>query len=449
MRNQKIGFVFFLVIFLFACSLLDSATPATPIPTVSETDILTGQETKQAVSTSQTPTLAYENSPAKTATTNGLVDIDNSKSETSILSNCPSLLLLNDRPILSKGSILFNGDKPGIWAIPAHSSTPVLVYEPTSWAVLSDDGKKILYFEQKEVGSEVGSVEGYSIIYDLINKDEVTTLRQADWYDLWDWLPEGQIKYLISLERNLNEGEKRKYALVDLNTEQVQIFEDVIDLPGYQYFEEPFYVGLASTDPKERFVLYSSSNDQGGTSVVLKDRFSGAIIWQHDGIGETPANVFPKPKWSNDGAQVLFSMPVSETVGEFDRIFRLTTDGDVEPLPAQPYPLLDENWPIGHLEPSPNDKYIHYSVWQSNWMGPGFIIDTINDTIAEICAPKSTFVNGRWISEEQFVYVMQLENGKQSLRILDTQTWRTQVLIETISDKEIAIFGWTPVEFSE
>jgi hypothetical protein len=81
--------------------------------------------------------------------------------------------------------------------------------------------------------------------------------------------------------------------------------------------------------------------------------------------------------------------------------------------------------------------------------GPGFIIDTETSEVGEICDPGTTFLEGEWMPDNYFVYRVMQQDGGQSLRVLDVAHWTMQVLAESDPETGFAIFGWTPVEFSE
>lgn len=382
---------------------------------------------------------ALQDTPA--ITTTAVPDtIPSSVSDITATRKCPMVIPIGTSPLWSKGSVLFQRDTSGIWAISAKDTTPVLVHED-SWLILSDDGTSLMRFEQ----DELGSIEGDLIIYDLISGEEIRTRRQADWFILWDWLSDGRIKFLVSLERTFSVGEKREFALVNPNTDQYEIIVEYLDLPGYQFYEEPFYTGIASKDPSDQFVLYTMQGEQGTADVILRDRQTDSIIWRQEGTLGTHGYPHPVPKWSGD--RILFSMHVSEANNEFYKIFSLTIDGQLEQLPPQPFPLLDQDWQLGYLDRSPNERYIYYNVWQLNQEGPGFIVDTVTSETSEICDPSTTFLGGQWISESQFLYRIRKEDGRKSLRVLDIPSWTTQELVEVGLDSGLTDIGWTPVEF--
>ncbi|MCA9956375.1 MAG: hypothetical protein KC434_16720, partial [Anaerolineales bacterium] len=81
--------------------------------------------------------------------------------------------------------------------------------------------------------------------------------------------------------------------------------------------------------------------------------------------------------------------------------------------------------------------------------GAGFIVDIANSWVGEICDDMSTFIEGQWVTEGQFVYKVLLENGGQALRLLDITTWTVQTLSELPTGQGFLIFGWTPLEFEQ
>lgn len=433
------GLLMFGLIYLTACSTpslnVDTVTPVFSRPTTPNNE--EHGETNQTSGSSLSITVTA--SPIIMTPDESLTVPPDLK----LQKECPAMVLPQTLPLWSNGSLLFSSESPGIWAISANSLTPTLVYDQASWAILSDDGTKLLRFEQ----NELGSVEGYSIIYDLINKEEIRTPRQANWFILWDWLQDGRLKYLISQERTFGFGEKRQFALVDPLTGESESFLEELALPGYQFYEEPFYTGIASVDPTGKFVLYTVKGEQGTADVALLERETGRLIWQQEGVLGTHGYPYPEPVWRSINHYVLFSMPVSNGSESFYKIFSLSYEGQLEHLPPQPFPLLDQNWQLNYLSRSPDGRYINYGLLLLNGEQSNFIVDTITYQVGEVCDLDVNFLNGEWISENQFLYLVKREDGGKALRVLDVPTWTAQEIITTNPESALAIIGWTPIEF--
>lgn len=395
-----------------------------------------------AVASSTAAALQPDDSVPTSTTT--LVETPLSTPSWKLRSECPSLTDLDSMPLWSQGSILFKGEELGIWAIPASNPMPMLAYNQDSWVILSDDGTKLLRFEQ----NELGSVEGFSVLYDLISQEEIRTRRLANWFVLWDWLPDGRLKYLVERERTFGFGELREFALVNPITGESETVVEELDLPGYQFYEEPFYTGIASVDPTGQLVLYTVQGERGTADVALLNRQAGVFIWQQEGVLGTHGYPHPEPEWAADGSSVLFSMRVSEESLSFYKLFILDRSGQVEKLPLQPFPLLDQDWQLGDLSRSPNEQYIYYNVWQSGGKGPAFIVDTNSIEVGEVCGSGTTFLDGEWLSEGHFLYRVR-QDGGYSLRVLDVANWTAQELAKAGPDAVIFSIGWTPVELSQ
>jgi hypothetical protein len=82
----------------------------------------------------------------------------------------------------------------------------------------------------------------------------------------------------------------------------------------------------------------------------------------------------------------------------------------------------------------------------------GFVLDTETWELGEICQAGTSFIDGFWLSSEQFVYRVSTEKDGQaihSLRFLDIPGWTTQILFEPGPGYGVNIFGWTPIEFPQ
>ena len=299
---------------------------------------------------------------------------------------------------------------------------------------ISPDGNKLLRFEKAQ---EADSLY-FAVVYDLMTKEEIFASRPQPYF-LGHWLLDGRIEYLANLERQIGEGEYHEFLVLDMATQLTETVNIELDLPRYEYSEEPLYQGIASVDPLVQRALYT----MGGFDVTLRDIMTGTNIWHYDGA----YGLYPFPKWTGDGSKVLFSIPVDDGEQRYHRIFSLTRGGQEEELPPQPYPGLDAQ-EVRYLTFSFDERYIHYSLQETLLTGEGFIVDVSNSWVGEICSGKGTFIEGQWVAEGQFVYNVLLEGGGQSLQLLDVPTWTSQILAELPSGEGFVVYGWTPLDLS-
>lgn len=387
-----------------------------------------------------------------------LQPMSTNESEIVLRNECPVSAKSDASPLWSSGSILFasgqvdnsfhvlfGAEHANILAVSANGPDLKLAYEIPAGqgfrVIISDDGTKLLRFEQPDPES----LEKYPVIYDLVSQEEKHGIQTSS-LNVYDWLPDGRVKYLVDFERIFGVEERYEFLTIDPMTQNSEMTVEELELPGYQFYEEPFYTGIASIDPTSQLVLYTLISDQGTADVALRNRETESIIWQQRGVFSTHGYPYPNPDWDVNGSRVLFSMPVSEAGHDYFKFFSLTRDGQVEQLPSQPFPFADEQ-PVRELSRSPSGRYIFYSLRQSPVTGSGFIVDTLTSRIGEICDPETTFLDGEWVTENQFVYRVLLEEGGQSLRVLDIPTWTMQELANSSANTGFAIFGWTPIEF--
>lgn len=370
------------------------------------------------------------------------------------LRDCPTVLPADAPPLLSGGSLLYitgQTDETNLYffamkehsdvlAFSADSLIPAPIYTIPSNLIrvtISPDGTKLLRFESAEERPD--DYLYHAVVFDLITKEEIYS-DQPQPYISGNWLPDGRIESesFMSLERQMGVGEHHEFFVLDMTTQVTETISLDLDLPHYDYFEEPFY-GIASVDPSGQRVLYTI----GGYDVVLRDLISGTNIWYYEGV----YGLYPFPEWSNDGEKVLFSIPIEENNQHYYKIFRLTREGKEESLPLQPYPGLNEE-EVRYLNFPLDEQYIHYALQESFMKGAGFILDVSNTWIGEICSGQGEFIEGEWVAEDQFVYTVLLEGGGQSLHLLDVPTWTSQTLAEVPPGEGFVVYGWTPLELT-
>lgn len=381
-------------------------------------------------------------------------------SELNYFKTCPVMLASNRTTFLSEGSILYATgkvdesslfffsriDHSDVLAFSVNNSDPIILYAVASEqdirVSLSPDGMRLLRFAQNQTGES----EYVSVVYDLVTREEIY-VSQPQPFSSGEWLLDGRIKYLVSHERQFREGENYEFLIFDPATHETQSLIITLSLPNYHFYEEPSYEGIASMDPTGELVLYTTRGADVTSDVALRNIKTDTNIWYQEGSSGVGYS-YPMPEWTVDGSNVLFSMSVSEGDQNYNKIFSLTRDGQDEELPPQPYPLLDE-LNIRGLSYSPDRQFIHYSTQETLVTGAGFIVDIANSWVGEICDDMSTFIEGQWVTEGQFVYKVLLENGGQALRLLDITTWTVQTLSELPTGQGFLIFGWTPLEFEQ
>ncbi len=373
--------------------------------------------------------------------------------------NCSLTIVTDTLALESKGSLLFSKNgQSSIWAYSIINSKSVLLYnaqtEPAS-TILSEDGTQLLLTFEEIVPSMGLSKE--VIIFDLENQEK--TMIQSSiksWISIWNWSSDGQLKYLISLDQIPSVGETRKYAIVTVASGQTEIVEEILDLSDYIFNDTVLYSEIASTSPNQNFVIYNTYNDQEN-SIVFRDLQADSVIWQHQGklIGTSfpqPSFLTPDPIWGNEN--VIFSGYINNNQNRKEGIFSLTYDGQIQHLVD--YATLGRDneryWIPRYLNLSPNEHYINFGVSQSTDKpprnkGPGFILDTETLEVYKICVTDGIFIDGKWISENQIVYRIQQNDGRQSLYLLDVLSWTSQIIFEMELGDVVNILGWTSIEF--
>jgi hypothetical protein len=416
---------------------------STETPTVTPFPLATPQSTNTPYPTEITPTKS-----APTITLNP---------------DCPSSLESDQPSLWTTGSILFESEDD-IWAISANNPTPQLIY-----ATDDNGGYLNFYIENganKILVSNYLGPEGDSYtVYDLVSQSVVGMPVESSELLIpiggrsVEWLPDNRARFAIDIERVDDVGETRTYLTVDPITGQTEVVREELDLPGYTFIERPAYIGVASVDPTGQLVLYSAWNGQNAYDFVLRDRDTGDVIWKQESL-YWPGLPVPEPHWEKEGRSVLFSADILNEARGYG-VLSLSRDGEVLPLPPQPFPLTEQWERINSLNRSPEGRYISYHLgafpngaFPDDATGPGVIVDTMTEQAGQICDDSqetdSTFYGGQWISEELFLYRVKTGDGKMSLRVLDVPSWTMQELAEIQATRFYDnAYGWTPVEFSD
>jgi hypothetical protein len=330
----------------------------------------------------------------------------------------------------------------GVFGLSANKIYPQLLAEPgTALIYLAPDGDKIAWHDYSKEPEEL-------VILELDTRQELSYPWQDSWSFVRGWAEDGRVKINVSGGWELGEGIFVNYAYFDIQTQAVQTAIYTLELPGFDYMQGPTG-GSASVDPTGQVVLYSAFGKEKWSAVVLRDIQTGNELWRYDDIQVPP---FPHPDWKTDGSQIVFALWLNEE--GFMKILSLSRDGQQleeltnQPLESLPYATVRD------LEWSPDGRYLYYAMMRSTSEGPAFILDTMTNTIREICTPGYAFLNGQWLPDShQFVYTVRRgeylqEAGVQELGILDVDSWTAQILAVSANENAtINILGWTPLEW--
>lgn len=392
------------------------------------------------------------------------IDEQNEDSDmTDLYDKCPQIY--NGETTLSSGSAIYNSDEiPGIWAISTSNQTPILVYdtsqrEPSSVMLSKDNNKLLIGFE------EYDPENGFKyeiIVYDLLDREEtLVNLESESWLTIWEWLDNGSVKFLENVESLPNLGEIQEYVIVNPTTQSIEEETKKFDLPGYLEDDgvQFLYSKIASVSPDQEHVLYTGLGTNSKSEIVLWDVDSNSLIWKQQGnfAGVNyppPSFLTSQPKWIENGDAVVFSGMLYEEDKINRGIFQVGQNAQLKQLVSYDnIPSDDEHgWHSRYFSISPNGRFVHVGLAKPSdepprIMGPGFFVDTVTGEVMEICDTNSVFIDGKWISNDQFLFRVRQFDDRQSLRILDIPSWTTQVLYDTASGDGINIIGWTPIEF--
>lgn len=345
-----------------------------------------------------------------------------------------------------------------------------------SSAPLIKNGESILFLDRSEGNGQIVAVDGFSgRIYEIqkfkniisriiVSKDgtelafELITsgIREAVVYNLISgqlvafplnieegggseiyWTEDGRIGIEIDRTENIGSGISFQTILLDPKTGRTEVSKGQYSLPGYFRVSPGFLTGIPAIDPMEERALYEKWDGEENitTKTIFLNLTSQQVIWKHD------TTYSGEPDWATDGSEVVFgSLYGSEP---YLKILSLTREGKISELSHQP--LADYEYMFRYFRISPDHRYIHFSLWQSIGSGPGYVLDTKDKEIREICGYLGEFIEGEWLVKKNLlVYKTQVE-GETHFWILDAQNWKTRKLI---SGKNITYIGFSSAELS-
>jgi hypothetical protein len=372
---------------------------------------------------------------------------------TAILSNtqtlktvsCEDLPVTNNAPVTGAGTVLyFSREIIGVGAISLSDLSQGNIFEglgvPALGAKLSPERNKIAYYR---LGEDL-------MLFDLI----AGTTTQIPYNENWStpsWSQDGRL-----LAHTTGDSPLKFYYLDPLTLE----VEEMIKPPGWPDVAYSTTNGLPGSgfiavDPTETFAIYTEMgiNTDYMTNFVLTNIQNGSELWRNIDVGvgyyEGP-NWYAEPKWNEAGSQAILVLP--QTYKQpYTLILSLTADGqETEIVRLSQLPGEGDFFQIRYLEWSSDQRFIHFSLFETPETGPGYILDTYTKTIYEICEPN--FIQGWWLPAEEgghLLYLAAEENGEQTLNLLDVTTWQSQQLLVTDNNfRTWNVIGWTPIEFS-
>jgi len=205
--------------------------------------------------------------------------------------------------------------------------------------------------------------------------------------------------------------------------------------------------GFLAVDPTETFAIYTEqvSSPVYAIHFVLRNIRDGNELWRNEDVGY---EYYMEPVWNENGSQALLVLPETDSRA-YTLILSLTTDGkETEIARLTQLPGVIDKFEIRYLEWSPDQRYIHFGLFETIETGPGYILDTDTNILYEICEPN--FVQGWWLPGEEgghLLYLADKENGERTLNLLDVASWQRYEILETDTnfDKQNVV-GWTSIE---
>jgi len=295
---------------------------------------------------------------------------------------------------------------------------------------LSPDGAKIAYEEKQPSGSNL-------IVYDIDKKKEArySQVIPDRVIGVKGWTDDEKIIILASWEERDHEGIFSKRLIFDQETGKIVQNMEEYHLPGYFNLGTQF-MDLAAISPDSSHVIYGklANEDQLTVNTTLIDIKNNQVIWEQEGDYQGQAG------WAKDGSQVVFGKIIGKD--NYLKIVSLAEDGTLTVLHSLPA-FPDYGYLFRYFSLSPDNRYVHYTLWHEANNGPGYILDTKNDSIREICVDQGNFIEGTWLPMQNLL-IYQTQDGEQAAYwLLDVENWKTEKLI---SGQKLSLIGYTPLQ---
>lgn len=438
-----------LVLWISACAMSVETQPATPTPLGPTAETVTtspiAAHTSLPIDTAEP---APTETPVVTATPTPVII---SPSATPVPTKtedmgaaCPATVLLSDETpsLLTSGSILIQARENGIWAFSKGLADPHFITAPVErirgLSVLSSNRMQIV-FQSDDV-----------VLYDLLTGEQISFPWQESWgaRAVSGWKEDGRLELFVRYEKTLGEGVVREIILLDPITLQAEHITQEFQLPDFVFNNMNPFHGFASWNPAETIVLYTGVHPGEGMRYVLRNMITNEEMWRSVKLDGA---INPVADWSEDGGKVLmaFVPPRTISVRNPDPIELVSLD--VHSLRYEvlsTLTFLPDRAEIRYIAWSFDTRYVFFTLFQTSFRGPGYILDTQDGSILPICGPGLNY--GWWLPEaNQFLYIVEASDGGDGheLKLLDVPSWQVQTLWQ--SDGHPHITGWTPVEFSE
>lgn len=292
---------------------------------------------------------------------------------------------------------------------------------------LSRDGTQIAYLVANLDRTEL-------VIYNLKNGESTRFPLPDDteMLALGDWTEDGRAVVTTKWEYQFDTGISFAFFLANPRTGKMETKQGQYEMPGINYDPDypVFGSDIPSIDPLEERALYYKQVGPATPKATLIDLTSEKILWEND------KGYNGEPDWAADGSRVVFASFYGSD--PYLKIISLSKEGVVSELTHQR--LFDFEYIFRYFDLSPDNRYVHYAFWHTIGDGPGYVLDTIDGRIWEICGYSGDFTYGRWLNQQNFLVYKTVEAAESTYWVLDVRKWQTRQLI---SGENIAFLGIT------
>lgn len=452
MSQTMLRFIsFLLLLFASSCSVIKNGgaenypslpVSATILPNLTITPASLLVTVGETISTETSPitilsTMTVTPSPSLTSTSTPIT-----------LSNtdptCQEMTLLpNDTfSLLSSGSILIQiSREDSILAFSKGMAKPFLL------DIQAKDMIGLPYLSPSRTQIAVQDTARNIILYNLLRAETMLIPWQETWQavGLGGWSADERIELFVKSEYLLGTGIIRETFLVDPATLYGEPSLQEFSLPDFYFDDKNPFHGFASWNPSETMVVYTAGHpSHEGMRYILRDVTTNEDLWHST---EIDGEVNPVANWSENGDKILLAVTPPRTINEPNpgpiELVSLEID-DLRYEVLSQLTSLPDMANIRYLEWSPDMRYIFFTLWETAFQGPGYILDTIDDSVHQIC--ETGFVNGQWLPEtNQLLYAVAINDEKYELKLLDVPSWQAQ----SLQQEEVYphYIGWTPVIF--
>lgn len=344
---------------------------------------------------SPSPVLTNTNTPSVTgeiATPEPTALVDFTTTENGVKIQCVNTETMNSVKIPSNGKVILNDQNRSEIVLLDMSNGNISKLDGSD-VNISPDGRFMAYY-RITTNTQKDIIERELIVSDANGQPIQMIPWEKSWHDLISWATDDRI--VISLLGIDEDGVRKPFSILALNPftgEQVVMppsFSEMLYTPSTVLPYWDGWVGVVY-DPSLSFAVYPRfvGDDNKKFTYGLWDVTTNELVISFDDVFSsytTFNDIFPKPWWSPDGSEFVFSNYVISPERVDTELYSVNRTGQVEKLTH----LAPDAYLFDSFSWSPNQRYIATYIYESGLKDKSAtvaIFDTVSHIVINYCLP--------------------------------------------------------------